>query len=73
VLHLPAPHLWALAPGTGAPLVATLELHVARTTDDEGVLELTRWARARVDAALRNGRRAREGEEMEVTVGVVRG
>jgi hypothetical protein len=73
VLHLPAPHVWALAPGAGAPLVATLELHVARDMDDASVLDLTRWAGDRVSAALRNGRRVREGEQLEVTVGVVRG
>jgi Co/Zn/Cd efflux system component len=68
VLHLPAPHVWTLAPQR---LVATLELHVPQATDDEGVRALSRWARERVLGALAAGRR--EDVTVEVTVGVVRG
>jgi hypothetical protein len=83
ILHLPAPHVWNLAPqallgsatstGTlGPTLVVTLELHVPRDTDDKGVLELTKWARERVLGAVK-GRSGLGVEGCEVTVGVVRG
>ncbi|KAJ7723978.1 hypothetical protein DFH07DRAFT_1004973 [Mycena maculata] len=87
VLHLPAPHIWQLAPAAAAApgigevkeeredaLVVTLELHVRAALPDDDVLLLTRWVRERVVAALGlgGGRDAREGAA-EVTVGVVRG
>ena len=50
VLHLPAPHIWQIAPGSSnlssssnqsSNLVVTLELHVRAELGDEDVLELT--------------------------------
>lgn len=84
MLHLPAPHIWQLAPassgpspdagtvGAGPALVVTVEVHVRKDMDDAGVLELTRWSWERCAVALRAGR-ARGEEGVEVTVGVVRG
>ncbi|KAJ7632930.1 hypothetical protein FB45DRAFT_913915 [Roridomyces roridus] len=83
VLHLPAPHIWQLAPVAAAvgagekeerdakrdAMVVTLELHVRATLPDDDVLALTRWVRERVSVALGLG-----GEGgAEVTVGIVRG
>jgi hypothetical protein len=79
VLHLPAPHIWQIAPaavgtaGAGAPaLVLTLELHIRRDAPDDGVLQLTRWAGERCRGALR-ARGEGSGQGVEVTIGVVRG
>jgi len=63
VLHLPAPHIWQIAPGSSklttssssnhtSNLVVTLELHVAAELGDEIVLELTRWAWERIVTGL---------------------
>ena len=89
VLHLPAPHIWQLAPfysrpeylqsldtfdGPSQSLIVTLELHVPQSLADDEVLELTAWAWERCKAALKYGSRDGGGEgEAEVTVGVVRG
>ncbi|KAJ7510205.1 hypothetical protein B0H11DRAFT_2415045 [Mycena galericulata] len=89
VLHLPAPHIWqlapaaAVAPGLGEKeqrdaereaLVVTLELHVRAALPDDDVLALTRWVRERVVAALGlGGGREAQDGEAEVTVGIVRG
>lgn len=57
----------------------TLELHVRKDMDDQGVLDLTRWAWERCVGALKMGRATRWGEgesgegDPEVTIGVVRG
>ncbi|KAJ7085737.1 hypothetical protein B0H15DRAFT_846174 [Mycena belliarum] len=76
VLHLPAPHIWQLAPADGQrdadkderhALVVTLELHVSGALPDDDVLALTRWTRERCVASLGGG------GEAEVAVGVVRG
>ena len=54
-------------------LVVTLELHVRKDLDDDGVLELTKWAHERCRYALQMGTKGREREEPEVTIGIVRG
>ncbi|KAJ7709509.1 hypothetical protein B0H17DRAFT_1155504 [Mycena rosella] len=83
VLHLPAPHVWQLAPNARGEdareeepgldaLVVTLELHVRAALPDDDVLALTRWTRERCVAALGMGG-GRASERAEVAVGVVRG
>ncbi|KAG8745434.1 hypothetical protein FRC12_014543 [Ceratobasidium sp. 428] len=67
IMHLPAPRLWRLTPTSGA-LVATVELHVRRGTDDAAVLALTRYAYERCIAVVGRG-----GGPGSVTVSVVRG
>jgi hypothetical protein len=64
VLHLPAPHIWQIAPGSSklicsnqtSNLVVTVEIHVRPELGDEDVLELTRWAWQRVVVALGEGK-----------------
>ncbi|KAF5373423.1 hypothetical protein D9615_009454 [Tricholomella constricta] len=81
VVHLPAPHIWQLAPlpqshAAGVEsLVVTMELHVRHDLGDEDVLALTRWAWEKCAGALGVGREGgREGgKRPEVTVGIVRG
>ncbi|KAJ7438447.1 hypothetical protein FB451DRAFT_1378185 [Mycena latifolia] len=79
VLHLPAPHIWQLAPadvgreadkGERDALVVTLELHVRKALPDDDVLALTRWTRERCVAALGL---SGTGEAAEVAIGIVRG
>lgn len=83
VVHLPAPHIWQLSPTSVTPvsaanglvardaLVVCLELHVRRDTDDNELIELTRWAHDRCKLALGLGKE--RDDEAEVTVGIVRG
>lgn len=52
-------------------LVVCLELHVRRDTDDNELIELTRWAHDRCKLALGLGKE--RDDEAEVTVGIVRG
>ena len=85
VLHLPAPHIWQIAPAplssttshesiSKNTLVVTLELHVRRDMDDKDILALTRWAHDRCKSALTVAARSKgSDEEAEVTVGIVRG
>ena len=79
--------MWQLSPTSVTPvtvasglvardaLVVCLELHVRRDTDDNELIELTRWAHDRCKLALGLGLNGkREGDDgTEVTVGIVRG
>ncbi|KAG6887783.1 hypothetical protein C0995_012763 [Termitomyces sp. Mi166 len=85
VMHLPAPHIWELAPlapsSSGKPtedadadadeaLVVTMELHVRRDVGDGDVIELTRWAWERFVGALGAGVGAGAGRGRGVEVTV---